>query len=261
MKVAIVCPFNIDRLTGSPKRAKTSIRAASRVAEVFSVSASGTPDVAVRAVQTGKVGLFSFTKAAMVELATKFDLDGVQFDYIRYPIYSVDYSPAARRRFKEDTGRSVKNWPSGVRKGKLAAEYQRWKQNVITDLVKKVSRSVRTANSDIEISAAVWNDPDIGCDEFGQDWPRWVKNGYLDFVCPMSYTTSEIALRKWTRKQKREVDGKVPIYPGLGVYMMSKPSQLNQQLRVIREEGMPGYVLYNFTPRTLDRFFPYINND
>ena len=68
MKVAIVCPFNIDRLTGSPKRAKTSIRAASRVAEVFSVSASGTPDVAVRAVQTGKVGLFSFTKAAMVEL-------------------------------------------------------------------------------------------------------------------------------------------------------------------------------------------------
>ena len=202
-----------------------------------------------------------FEKAAMVELATKFDLDGVQFDYIRYPIYSVDYSPAARRRFKEDTGRSVKNWPSGVRKGKLAAEYQRWKQNVITDLVKKVSRSVRTANSDIEISAAVWNDPDIGCDEFGQDWPRWVKNGYLDFVCPMSYTTSEIALRKWTRKQKREVDGKVPIYPGLGVYMMSKPSQLNQQLRVIREEGMPGYVLYNFTPRTLDRFFPYINND
>ncbi len=201
-----------------------------------------------------------FEKAAMIELATKFDLDGVQFDYIRYPIYSVDYSPAARKRYKEDTGRTVKDWPSGVRKGKLADEYQRWKQNVITGLVKSVSHSVRAANSDIKISAAVWNDPDIGCEEFGQDWPRWVRAGYLDFVCPMSYTTSETALRKWTRKQKSEVGGRVPIYPGLGVYMMKKPSQLNRQLRIIREEGMPGYVLYHFDKRMLDLFFPSINN-
>jgi uncharacterized lipoprotein YddW (UPF0748 family) len=202
-----------------------------------------------------------FEKAAMVELATKCGLDGVQFDYIRYPIYSADYSPAARKRFKEDTGRSFSDWPRQVRTGKTAVQYQIWKRNVITGLVKEVSQAVRSADSDVEISAAVWNDPDIGRDEFGQDWPRWVRNGYLDFVCPMSYTTSETALRKWTRKQKKEVGGKVPIYAGLGVYMLKKPAQLNRQLKVIREEGLPGYVLYNYTDRTLDVFFPSINND
>lgn len=201
-----------------------------------------------------------FERAAMLELATRYDMDGVQFDYIRYPIYSVDYSASAKRRYAAETGRSVKGWPTVVRKGERAAHYQRWKQDVITDLVREVSRSVRAANPDIDISAAVWNDPDIGRSEFGQDWVKWVKAGYLDFVCPMSYTTSETTLRKWTRKQKKLVAGKVPIYAGLGVYMMKKPAQLNRQLKIVREEDLPGYVLYNFTDRTLDVFFPSINN-
>jgi uncharacterized lipoprotein YddW (UPF0748 family) len=201
-----------------------------------------------------------FERAAMVELATKFNLDGVQFDYIRYPIYSVDYSPAARKRFKEDTGKAIKNWPSDVRKGKLAPVYKHWKENVVTGLVRDVSRSIRSANSEVKISAAVWNDPDVGCDEFGQDWPKWVEAGYLDFVCPMSYTTSEAALRRMTRKQKKMVAGKVPIYSGLGCYMMSKSSQLNRQIGIVRDEDIPGYVLYNYNKRTLNIFFPSINN-
>jgi len=62
MKVAIICPFNIDRQTGTPKRAKTTIRAASSVAEVLSISTSGKPDVHVRAVQTGNIGLLRFSR-------------------------------------------------------------------------------------------------------------------------------------------------------------------------------------------------------
>jgi uncharacterized lipoprotein YddW (UPF0748 family) len=201
-----------------------------------------------------------FEKAAMLELATQFGLDGVQFDYIRYPIYSADYSPAARRRFEEETGQKVKNWPSDVRKGARAAEYQRWKQRVVTEIVRDVSKSVRAASPDTQISAAVWCNPAIGRDEFGQDWPTWVHQGYLDFVCPMSYTKSETMLRKWTRIQKQVVGGRVPIYPGLGVYMLTKPSQLNRQISIVHEEGMPGYVLYNFNARTLNRFFPYLEN-
>lgn len=190
-----------------------------------------------------------FEKAAMVELATRCNLDGVQFDYIRYPIYSADYSPAARKRFTADSGRAVKSWPWEVSKGSRKSEYHRWKMNVVTGLVRDVSRAVRSANPEVRISAAVWNDPDIGRAEFGQDWPGWVKSGYLDFVCPMSYTTSDALLRKWTRKQKKEVGGKVPIYSGLGVYLLKTPGQLARQIRIVRDEDMPGFVLYNYTDR------------
>ena len=201
-----------------------------------------------------------FEKAAMLELATRFEFDGVQFDYIRYPIYSADYSPSARRRFEQDRGKRVKNWPSDVRKDAGAAEYQRWKQRVVTGIVRDVSKAVRAASPGIQISAAVWCNPTIGRDEFGQDWPAWVRQGYLDFVCPMSYTKSEGNLRKWTRLQKRVVEGRVPIYPGIGVYMLSKPAQLNRQIDIVRDEDLPGYVLYNFNARTLNQFFPYLEN-
>lgn len=66
MKVAILCPFDIDRLTGTPKRAATTIAAAARVADVFSISTAGKPEV--RSVQTGNRGLLAYTKAALAEL-------------------------------------------------------------------------------------------------------------------------------------------------------------------------------------------------
>jgi uncharacterized lipoprotein YddW (UPF0748 family) len=204
-------------------------------------------------------GTLAFEKAAMVELATRYDLDGVQFDYIRYPVYSADYSPAARRRFEADTGQKVKSWPWQVWKGSLAGEYGRWKIDVITQLVGEVSAAVRDA-SDVKISAAVWSNPTVGRDEYGQDWPSWVRKGYLDFVCPMSYTKVDSNLRKWTGMQIAAVDGRVPIYPGLGAYMLKTPSQLNSQINIVRQAGLPGYVLYNADNRTLHEFLPHIKN-
>jgi uncharacterized lipoprotein YddW (UPF0748 family) len=123
-------------------------------------------------------------KQAMLELVTKYDLDGVQFDYIRYFSPSVDYSATARVAFEKTIGVKMKKWPADVVSGKYRSQYHEWKAELVTSVVQDVSQAVRAARPTAKISAAVWHDPQVGLKDYGQDWPRWVRKGYLDFVVP-----------------------------------------------------------------------------
>ena len=49
---------------------------------------------------------------SMLEVVRKYAVDGIHFDYIRYPNNNLDYSDFSRRKFELDTGVKVKNWPS-----------------------------------------------------------------------------------------------------------------------------------------------------
>ncbi len=59
----------------------------------------------------------------------------------------------------------------------------------ITDFVRKASKAVRAAKPDIVFSAAVFPTPEAAARR-NQDWPAWVREGLVDFVCPMIYTES-----------------------------------------------------------------------
>lgn len=64
----------------------------------------------------------------------------------------------------------------------------------ITDFVRKASKAVRAANPDIVFSAAVFPTPEAAARR-NQDWPAWVREGLVDFVCPMIYTESPAEYR------------------------------------------------------------------
>jgi uncharacterized lipoprotein YddW (UPF0748 family) len=199
-------------------------------------------------------------KQAMVELVTKYPLDGVQFDYIRYFSPKVDYSATSRAAFERYYGSKVKNWPSDVSKGRLKAKYHQWRVSLINTLVRDVSSSIRTANPNAKISAAVWHSPDVAKRDYAQDWVTWVREGYLDFVVPMNYTVDAHKLQSWVSSQQRLVDQKIPLYAGLGSYMLNQPEQLYEQINLCREAGLSGYVLYNYDERLKMRFLPDIPN-
>lgn len=59
----------------------------------------------------------------------------------------------------------------------------------ITEFVRKASKAVRAANSNIVFSAAVFPTPEAAARR-NQDWPAWVREGLVDYVCPMIYTES-----------------------------------------------------------------------
>jgi len=53
--------------------------------------------------------------------------------------------------------------------------------------VREARDAVRAINPAIRFSAAVFPSPAAAATR-GQDWPAWVREGLVDFVCPMIYT-------------------------------------------------------------------------
>lgn len=199
-------------------------------------------------------------KKAMLELTQQYDFDGVQFDYIRYFSPMVDFSPVARAGFEKSIGSKVKKWPADVVSGKLKSRYKEWKATLVSSLVKEVSEAVHAAKPGIKVSAAVWHSADIALNDYCQDWGRWVQEGYLDFVVPMDYTPIDEHFTDWIEAQKKIVPSGVPLYAGIGSYMLNRPEELYRQIELCRQAGLPGYVLYNYDERLKIRFLPDIPN-
>ncbi len=197
---------------------------------------------------------------AMVELVTKYPLDGVQFDYIRYFSTSVDYSATSRAAFEKEMGGKVKSWPHDVMDGRLKERYHQWRVSLISSTVRDASQAIRAANSHARVSAAVWHSPDIAMNDYAQDWVSWVHDGYLDFVVPMNYTPKDERLTEWIENQKVLVRGKIPLYAGLGSYMLNRPEQLHRQIDICRRQGVDGYVLYSYDDNAKKNFFSTISN-
>ena len=55
---------------------------------------------------------------SMLELVRKYHVDGIHFDYIRYPDLSGCYCPRCREKFEARIGRKVEQWPAEVIAGK-----------------------------------------------------------------------------------------------------------------------------------------------
>jgi uncharacterized lipoprotein YddW (UPF0748 family) len=64
---------------------------------------------------------------------------------------------------------------------------------------------------------------------------RWVREGILDFVCPMDYTANTDLFAERVGEQVMEVNGTIPIAPGIGAYLLDDEWQFVEQVKVARE--------------------------
>ena len=195
---------------------------------------------------------------AMVELAGKKGLAGIHFDYIRYPTDKGCYCNGCRERFELSIGRKVEKWPEDLkRKPDIALLWNNWRVANITAVVSGVAKIVRTMNPKMQISAAVFSNPEKSPDMVAQDWLDWCRKGYLDFVCPMNYLNSVALQRAAVREQLEATSGlPVKVYPGVGLSVFKKDGcdarRLSEQIAEIRSCGASGFTVFNFDRRALD---------
>jgi len=197
---------------------------------------------------------------SMLEIVKNYAVDGIHFDYIRYPDSEHCYCDGCRERFEALSGARVENWPKDVlRNGPAYAAYQQFRRDNITRLVKAVSGGARSINPKIKISAAVFSNwPDCRESE-GQDWGKWIELGYLDFVCPMDYTDSASAFRSMVQIQRDAIKGKIPLYPGIGASAPGLTSvQVMDQVKIAREEKANGFIIFNYDTRTAAEQIPML---
>lgn len=194
----------------------------------------------------------------MVEVAEKYDVDGVHFDYIRYPGRKGCYCDGCRRRFEKTIGNRVENWPDDVTNGKLSDAYTDFRCAQITRLVKATAEQVRRIKPYCKISAAVFSSYPSCRVGVGQDWVKWVKEGYLDFVCPMDYIKADHAFAQRVSTQMRQIAGRIPFYPGIGVTLRYTKTgeEAISQIELAREAGADGFIIFNYSDGLAEHCVP-----
>ena len=184
---------------------------------------------------------------SMLEIVRKYAVDGIHFDYIRYPNDRSCYCPDCRKRFEESKGVKVKSWPEDVINGANKEDFVQWKCQQITNLVKAVSERSREINPEAKISAAVFRDYPRCRETVGQDWKVWIESGYLDFVCPMDYTSSNDQFGNWVANQVEVVNKRIPLYPGIGASAPGlPPEQVAMQAYIAQKLDVDGFIIFNY---------------
>jgi uncharacterized lipoprotein YddW (UPF0748 family) len=195
---------------------------------------------------------------SMLEIVRRYPVAGVHFDYIRYPHARACYCPRCRDRFESEYKLEVERWPAQAHAGELRDKYRQFRRDNITRLVAAVSAQARKIKPDILISAAVFWNWAAHRDNIGQDWKLWVEKGYLDFVCPMQYTTSAQAFRSRLAATLGWAGGRVPLMPGIGATLGLSPDGALQQVLIARAGGAAGFVLFNYDRRLAAEHLPLL---
>ncbi len=200
--------------------------------------------------------------AAITNAAARYPFDGIHLDYIRWPGRHADFSPATRRAFEQALGRTVARWPADVmNNGPHADAYRRWRAGVISDFVRRVRTELRRVAPTATLSAAVFAEPADCPDSVGQDWPRWLREDWVDFVCPMNYDENlrRFAARCGAHAALPNAAGR--IWQGIGASAGESQllaDQVIEQVLEARRAGAAGFVLFEMSPEVRDHVLPML---
>ena len=194
----------------------------------------------------------------VAEMAVSHQLDGVHFDFLRFPKSSSCLCPLCRKAFEIYVGRQTA-WPKSVLPG--GGDHERWlvfRQRIIGTLAQELAAAARQARPGIQVSAAVFPDLASARNGFGQDWQNWLANGSVNFVCPMNYHASVPPFLADIRRQKTQIsDSAHRLVPGIGVSVHNLSlSQVRQQIYATRQEKISGFALFCLTPREAHDILP-----
>lgn len=198
----------------------------------------------------------------IIEAASRYNIDGIHLDYIRYPDDKTCFCAGCRQRYESWSGWRVKNWPKDVLSGKQSGNYKAWRSQQITDFVRSARNAIKKINRQIKFSAAVYPKYPECKNSIGQDWGLWIKEGIVDFVCPMDYFPNVASFREALTGQLALPNGRQRIYPGLGVTLEEGdlPSDVFLgQLRTLRELKAGGYMLFDLNPSLTANFLPLLD--
>lgn len=194
---------------------------------------------------------------SMIEIVKRYSVDGIHFDYIRYPDDAHCFCAGCRDRFARSIGAGALRWPQDVRvSGSYRQAWLDWRRSNINAVVQAVSEQARAIRPTIKISAAVFRNWRADRDSVGQDWKLWCERGWLDFVCPMNYTTSNVQFENWGRNQ-RDWAGATPCYPGIGAWVMT-PDRVIGQIELTRRLNTGGFIIFNYDSRAAGELVPIL---
>ena len=180
------------------------------------------------------------------ELVRKYDIDGIQLDYIRYPFQKTDnlmgFNPSSIEQFQNTTGEKLLALDS-----KSLNMWNKWKEYNINQFVEEFSKSTKKIRPSLKISASVFcKNYTERFNSIQQNWETWAKNSTVDIITPMSYSVSSKALSSNLDVFPESVCQNCLIYPGIALKHV-KDTEILNQIETVRNYGFCGMTFFAYS--------------
>jgi uncharacterized lipoprotein YddW (UPF0748 family) len=197
----------------------------------------------------------AYTTSVVGELASKYELDGIHLDYIRYPSAEFDFSDAAMTAFRnaasgaepraerERLDRAAVANPAAWAEARPGA-WAAFHRDRLTLLAVAIQSAVRAARPGIVLSAAVVGASAEARESRYQDWLSWAKAGHIDVVCPMLYSQNADQFATVTA-DIRSALGTTPFWAGIGAYRLPVDGTI-ERVRLARRANADGVLLFSY---------------
>ncbi len=129
------------------------------------------PEVEGLYLSPATAGAVEYTTSVVRDIVQRYGVDGVHFDYVRYPGGDFDYGRETLRAFGQDPAKSPDRW-------------RQFRAERLTVLMTALHDVVKRARPTAEVSVAVAPDPAEASVRHSQDWSRWLTAKLVDVVYP-----------------------------------------------------------------------------
>ena len=191
-----------------------------------------------------------------MDLAERYELDGIHFDYVRFPSGDFDYSREALDRFRSWIAprlapERLRELDEAYRRDPLAftdalpGPWGEFRRAQITRLVERIYTGVKTRRPDVVVSAAVFADVNDAYSARFQDWREWLDAGIVDVVVPMAYTPQNGLFAAQIREAAVSAGRQDRVWAGIGAYQNGLSGTLDK-IDLARREGVGGLVLFSY---------------
>jgi uncharacterized lipoprotein YddW (UPF0748 family) len=188
-------------------------------------------------------------------LVRRYPVDGIHFDYARYPNDRFDYSRLAIREFRASIRSQL---PEATRRAldtqeqedlfaypdALPDQWREFRVSRMTALITRLHATVKRERAEALVSVAVVPDGREAERHRLQNWGEWAHTGLVDVVCPMAYATEASHFAEQIA-DARAAAGSRPLWAGIGSYRLS-PKETVDNIQTARRLGANGIVLFSY---------------
>lgn len=160
------------------------------------------------------------------------ELDGIQFDYIRYPDLHPAYghTKVNEDHFKKATGLSTIEEESPA--------WKDWKRDQVTGLLEALAQEARAMHPGIQVSTTALAPYSRATLEAFQDWGSWIRKGTVDFVTLMCYSADIQEFQYDIEDARRRIGDLKKINIAVGAYaLVGSPGTFQAEFALAEKSG------------------------
>lgn len=190
------------------------------------------------------------------EIIRRYEVVGVNLDYIRYPAGEMDagYDDYTRNLYRKKYGVD----PLTIERATTSSAWRHWvwfREEQVLEMARMARERVKKAKPNVTVSAAIFPSPES--DRYKstkfQNWREMVRRGYVDEIIPMAYASSLEGVQEEVMTVLNALPpmSGVKVIPALAVqkrtydvYGGVAHPPIAQQAQIVGELGLPGFSVF-----------------